>query len=134
MKTVYCVLLCAAAMQLAAAGAALAQNYSGTYVGYYTASGAPGQHQVTLGFTQNGQSMSGTYKTSTGVAGNCSGWLNGNTAQMNCSNTTPSCPGAYFGPYTFSVSAVGWTYSGLDCLGPEQGAGKARKIVAHGKK
>lgn len=133
MKMVYRVLLCAAAMQMAAAGAAFAQNYSGTYVGSYTASGAPGQHQVTLGFTQSGQVMNGTYKTSTGVAGNCTGWLNGNVAQMNCYNTTPSCPGNYFGPYTFSASGVTWTYNGFDCRGPEQGAGKARKLLMHKK-
>lgn len=133
MKTAYRVLLVTAAMQLPAAGAALAQNYSGTYVGTYTASGAPGQHQVTLGFTQSGQSMSGTYKTSTGVAGNCSGWLTGNVAQMSCYNTTPTCPGDYFGPYTFSPSAVSWTYTGIDCRGPEQGTGRAKKLFMHKK-
>lgn len=133
MKTAYRLLLAAAAMQFAAAGAASAQNYSGTYVGTYTATGAPGRHQVTLGFTQSGQSMSGTYKTSTGVAGVCNGWLSGNVAQMSCYNTTPSCPGNYGGPYTFSASAVTWTYNGFDCLGPEQGTGNARKIFAHKK-
>jgi hypothetical protein len=134
MKTMYRVLLAAAAMQFAAAGAALAQNYSGAYVGTYTASAAPGVHQISLGFSQNGQSMSGGYKASTGVAGVCNGWLNGNVAQMSCYNTTPSCPGNYFGPYTFSAGGVTWTYSGLDCRGPEQGAGKAVKISAHKKK
>jgi hypothetical protein len=29
---------------------------------------------------------------------------------------------------------VTWTYTGYDCLGYEQGAGKAVKITAHGKR
>jgi len=134
MKTVYRVMLAAAAMQLAVAGGALAQNYSGAYVGTYTASAAPGPHKVHLNFTQSGAVMTGNYATSTGVGGVCDGWLTGNVAQMFCYNTTPSCYGNYQGPYTFSPAGVTWTYTGFDCLGAEQGAGKAEKITAHAKK
>lgn len=134
MKAVYRIMLAAAAMQLAVAGSAFAQNYSGAYVGTYTATGAPGINHVHLNFTQTGSVMSGTYATSSGVGGNCNGFLLGNVAQMSCYNTTPSCFGSYFGPYTFSPVGVTWTYGGVDCRGPEQGAGKAVKITAHGKK
>jgi len=134
MKTVYRIIFAAAAMQFAAVGGALAQNYGGAYAGSYTATGAPGVHRVALSFIQNGAVMTGTYTTSTGVAGMCDGWLNGNVAQMFCFNTTPSCPGNYNGPYTFSPTGVAWTYTGFDCRGAEQGAGKAVKITARNKK
>lgn len=133
MRTVYGVIAAAAALQLGWSGSAWAQNYSGAYVGSYTASAAPGQHRITLSFTQTGSAMSGKYATSTGVGGQCDGFLVGNVAQLFCRNTTPSCYGNYQGPYTFSPGGVTWTYTGYDCLGPEQGAGKAVKVNAHKK-
>ena len=133
MRTVYGVMVAAAALQSGWTASASAQNYSGAYVGSYTASAAPGPHRVKLNFTQTGSAMTGNYVTSTGVGGLCNGFLVGNVAQMFCYNTTPSCYGDYQGPYTFSPAGVTWTYTGLDCLGVEQGAGKAVKITAHGK-
>ncbi len=129
MRTAYRVMLAAAAMQLCTAASALAQNYSGVYSGTYTASQAPGQHSVTLTFSQTGTTMDGKYATSTGVAGTCSGTLSGNTAYLYCHNTTSSCPGDYQGPYTFSASGVTWTYTGYDCLGYEEGKGVAYKLA-----
>jgi hypothetical protein len=133
MRTVYGVIVAAAALQVGLTASAWAQNYSGAYVGSYTASAAPGPHRVTLNFTQSGSAMSGKYATSTGVGGLCDGFLVGSVAQMVCHNTTPGCYGNYQGPYTFSPSGVTWTYTGYDCLGFEQGAGKAVKITAHAK-
>ena len=100
MRTVYGVIAAAAALQLDGSGSAWAQNYSGAYVGSYTASAAPGQHRITLSFTQTGSAMSRKYATSTGVGGQCDGFLVGNVAQLFCRNTTPSCYGNYQGPYT----------------------------------
>jgi hypothetical protein len=105
MRRVYGVMAAAAALQLGLTASAWAQNYSGTYVGSYTASAAPGQHRITLSFTQTGSAMSGKYATSTGVGGLCDGFLAGNVAQIFCRNTTPSCYGNYEGPYTFSPAA-----------------------------
>ena len=133
MRTVYGVMVAAAALQMGLTASAWAQNYSGAYVGSYTASRAPGPHRVKLNFTQTGSAMTGNYATTTGVGGLCNGFLVGNVAQMFCYNTTPSCYGDYQGPYTFSPVGVTWTYTGIDCLGVEQGAGKAVKITAHKK-
>lgn len=130
MRTMLRATLAAVAVLPLVAGSALAQDYSGVYVGTYTASQAPGEHKISLTFKQSGTSIQGAYITSTGVAGICFGVLSSNVAQMYCQNTTPSCPGTYKGPYTFSTSNVTWTYTGQDCLGDEQGKGAAQKLAA----
>lgn len=135
MKTTYRLMLAAAAMQVAFAGGALAQDYSGAYVGTYTASAAPGPHRITLNITVGpGSLISTTYTTSTGVAGECKGTLIGVNALTYCRNTS-SCYGNYWGPFIFAPGGVTWTYYGYDCHShDEHGAGKAVKITAHAKK
>ena len=113
-----------------AAFTAVAQeiDVGGTYVGTYTASKAPGEHDITIVFRQDGINITSHYHTSTGVDGIGWGVISGNVAKMKYQNTTPSCPGTYSGIYTFSESSVTWTYSGQDCLGDEKGEGNADKV------
>jgi hypothetical protein len=112
------------------AGGAFAQGFSGNYVGTYTASKLPGQTlHIGLYFHQTQPSlMLAAYATSSGVAGQCTGPVQGNKAYLTCINTTPSCKGTYRGTYVFSGDNVTWTYSGTDCLGNETGKGMASKV------
>ena len=73
--------------------AAFAQGYIGNYNGTYTASQLPGQTLwIGIYFKQlNAHMMIAQYAMSSGIAGACSGIVNGNIATMTCRNTTPAC-------------------------------------------
>ncbi len=118
-----------ALMFIAVASPALAEDVSGVYVGTYTATQVPGELKIVLTFRQDGTMLNGTYTASTGVSGVGSGVLSNNIAKMAWKNTTLECPGSYNGIYTFVGPTVTWTYSGKDCLGPEEGKGQAKRVV-----
>jgi len=78
---------------------------SGTYVGTYTVSLAPGINRITTQFQQSGSNIASTYQTSTGVSGVGSGTISGNVGSMTWQNTSPNCPGAFQGTYVFDSEA-----------------------------
>ena len=109
--------------------AVCAEDISGVYAGTYTVIQIPGEHKIVLVLRQSGSALMGSFHTASGVDGEGYGLLRGNKAQMFWRNTTPSCPGTYKGEYTFEGKTVTWTYSGEGCLGPEEGKGKASRVM-----
>jgi hypothetical protein len=101
---------------------------SGTYVGTYTASLAPGINRITTQFQQSGSNIASTYQTSTGVSGVGSGTISGNVGSMTWQNTSPNCPGAFQGTYVFDSDKVTFSANGQDCLGVEVIKGEARRV------
>ncbi|MDJ0628748.1 MAG: hypothetical protein QNJ44_10850 [Rhodobacter sp.] len=120
------------------AGAAAAQScdvgsmYHGQYTANYTAGSHAGMDYVfnnTLYFSRSGNYIHSKYITSSGVSGEGTGVIDlaNCTVMMNYHSTTPSCPGTYYGPYTFSHDggALSWTFNGQDCWGTLNGQGQA---------
>lgn len=105
---------------------AQAQDYSGAYSGFFTASKGPSPRPIQLGITQSGTQMTATFATS-GGGGGCFGYYVFSTAILNCSSFSFTCPGRYTGVYTFTAGEVDWRYEGQDCNGAQQGRGTATK-------
>jgi hypothetical protein len=100
----------------------------GTYVGTYTASQVPGEHQISVTFKQTGSTVVATFVTSLGGRGTGSGEIRGNAiGKMVSQSTLPNCPGTYTSSFLFSGDTVSWTYTGEDCLGSGGGHGLAKK-------
>jgi hypothetical protein len=110
-------------------------NVSGVWQGVNYTSQLPGPHKVTLSLNQSGSSVSGSFWVATGVYGTGQGQITGpNTMTIYWTNATPSCPGNYQNSYIVSGNSMTWTFTGQDCLGPEQGKGNAKRTMALGKK
>jgi hypothetical protein len=110
-------------------------NVSGVWQGVNYASKVPGPHKVVLTFNQSGPAVIGSFWVATGVYGVGQGQITGpNSMTMSWTNTSPSCQGNYQNSYVVSGNAMTWTFTGQDCLGPEQGKGAAKRTVGLEKK
>lgn len=103
------------------------QDISGTYVGTYTGTHAPGQNQIVIDILVDGSNFHSTYQTSTGVQGVSTGTISGNVGISTSQNTSPNCPGTFKSSYIFYRQSITWTFSGNDCAGHEEGQGQATR-------
>ncbi len=107
------------------------QNFSGTWTGTYSSNLVP-PTDVTLIFQQFRSTVTGTYLTANGAQGVMYGisqekaGLQGQTV-LTADQITPTCTGSFNMPITVSGDNMTWQFVGTDCLGPENGSGKATR-------
>ena len=99
-------------------------SLSGTWVGTYH-SGPVGAAKVTLTFSVQGASYTGTFKTSTRAGGTTAGSVGNGSFSGTAKQTTPNCPGSYLMRGSWVDNFLWWTFNGCDCLGLEDGGGSA---------
>lgn len=105
-----------------------ATNFAGTWVGTYQ-SNEVGATRVTLIFQQRGSTVTGTYLSANGAQGVMYGTVaaGSNTLTAKAEQTTPTCPGQFDMSATVTAGALTWSFKGQDCLGAEDGQGKASR-------
>jgi hypothetical protein len=102
-------------------------SFAGTWKGTYS-SNLVEPMKVTLIFQQFGSTVTGTYLSANGAQGVMSGVLQaGGTATLQATQITPTCPGKFDMPATVNGHSMTWKFIGQDCLGQENGSGKATK-------
>ena len=89
-----------------------AENISGTWSGVYTSDEAGGYATFTL--NQDGNTITGTYVTSDGGAGNFHGTLSGNTLDWYL-DLPEWCPGEISGSGSVSGTTMTLDFDGYDC-------------------
>lgn len=118
----------AAAVCMTFAGAASA-DISGVWQGTNYSSKVKGPAQVMLLLSQQPEGgVQGLYWATTGVAGNGKGKIDGTTMTIEWTNTSPNCPGSYKNTYSVNGDQLQWTFTGADCLGPQDGRGSANRL------
>jgi hypothetical protein len=105
-----------------------ATNFAGTWVGTYQSSKV-GATRVTLIFQQRGNTVTGTYLSANGAQGVIYGAVEGgsNTLTAKAEQKTPTCTGQFDMSATVSAGTLTWSFKGEDCLGAEDGRGKASR-------
>lgn len=103
-------------------------NVTGTWKGknYADKVGEPAEVELTL--KQSGTKVTGTYKMSTGVSGPGVGDISGDRMTIVWTNTQ-GCPGHYENDYYLEEGMMYWKFTGVDCLGREEGLGYAKKVA-----
>jgi hypothetical protein len=107
---------------------AAATNFAGTWVGTYQSSEV-GATRVTLIFQQRGSTVTGTYLSANGAQGVMYGTVaaGSNTLTAKAEQTTPTCTGQFEMSAAVSGGTLTWSFKGQDCLGVEDGQGKASR-------
>lgn len=107
---------------------AAATNFAGTWAGTYQ-SNEVGATRVTLIFQQRGSTVTGTYLSANGAQGVMYGTVaaGSNTLTAKAEQTTPTCPGQFEMLAAVSGGILTWSFKGEDCLGTEDGQGKASR-------
>ncbi|HLX10383.1 MAG TPA: hypothetical protein VKY89_21220 [Thermoanaerobaculia bacterium] len=98
----------------------------GTWAGTYS-SNLVAPTSVSLIFQQLGATVTGTYLSANGAQGVMFGTASPHQAELTAQQTTPSCPGSFSMPVQVQGTTMTWKFVGKDCLGDENGAGKAAR-------
>lgn len=108
----------------------VSESIAGTWVGVYD-SNEVGLTDVTLVFQQLGSTVTGTYLSANGAQGVMFGTLQaGGSGDLTAVQTTPTCKGQFQMPVTVEGDTLTWQFTGHDCLGAEDGNGKASRQAA----
>jgi hypothetical protein len=104
-------------------------EYTGTYIGRYTATHAHGVKVTAtqFQFQQAGTKLAAIYETSEGIRGTGSGTILGDVGNLSLQSKTPTCPGVFEGTLKFVQDRVTFRAKGQDCLGIEEIQGEATK-------
>jgi TIR domain len=97
----------------------------GAYIGTYKTSQIQSPRQIFAQFIQNGQSIVGTFETTSLVYGTSTGKMISDIEGRldHIELQSPRCSGTYEGTLLISGASVSFTTSGKDCLGPSTSVG-----------